>query len=402
MKILVLNSGSSTQKSCLYSLNALPESPLEPLWSGQITWTQAEVQLKVTTARYTLERTFTTVSRAEILVCLLETLWQGHTQVLADKTDIDIIGHRFVHGGCDYQDPVLITEQVKADLANLVMLAPVHNAASLAGIEAISAILGTHMPQIAVFDTAFHHALSPAAYIYPGSAAWLEQGIRRYGFHGLSYQYCLSRAAELLAEMPSRMIICHLGNGASLAAIRDGKSVDTTMGFTPLAGLMMGSRSGSIDPSIVIYLLRQTNCTADDLERILNQESGLKGLSGLSNDLREVQQASNQGNPQAKLALEVYGHRLRSELGAMLMSLGGLDTLVFTAGIGENSPAIRAAACEGLGFLGLKLDHQKNQQSPRDTEISQPDSAVRVLIIHTEEDWIIAQACWSMGKALCL
>jgi acetate kinase len=257
--------------------------------------------------------------------------------------------------------------------------------------------LGDQVPQVAVFDTAFHAQMPDAAAIYPGAYEWIEQGIYRYGFHGTSHAYCAERAAELLGQdlKDLRLITCHLGNGASLAAIRDGRSIDTTMGFTPLDGLMMGSRSGSVDPSILIHLIRHHGYDADQLDHLLNQASGLLGISGLSNDLRQIMSAIDAGNDRAKLALEIYIHRLRSCMGAMLASLGGLDALIFTAGVGEHSPPIRAAA---FAFLGLKLDLDKNAGRPRDAVISTLDSTVKVLVIHTQEDWAIARDCWRLSR----
>lgn len=399
MKILVLNAGSSSQKSCLYELNdVLPDRPLQPLWEAKIDWThqQGVSELKVTTAKGTqFEEEFASESRTDVISRMLETLWKGKTQTINDLNEIDIVGHRVVHGGQDYQQSTLISPDVKETIARLAVFAPVHNPVNLEGIEAIENIL-SNVPQIAVFDTAFHAQLPPAAFVYPGPYEWLENGIRRYGFHGISHQYCARRAAEILNRdlTDLRLISCHLGNGCSLAAIRDGVSVDTTMGFTPLEGLMMGSRSGSIDPGIIIHLLRRSDLTAEKLDNILNRNSGLKGISGVSGDMRQIVEAITQGNERAQLALDIYIHRLRAGIGAMLASLGGLDALIFTAGVGENSAVVRSGACETFGFMGLKLDGEKNQQVQGDADIAATDSAVRVLVIHTQEDWEIARECW--------
>ncbi|MGB7708697.1 MAG: acetate kinase [Microcoleus sp.] len=402
MKILVLNAGSSTLKSCLYELNdVLPDRPPQPLWSAQIDWTHqqgiAELQVKTATGDR-LEEEFASESRTDAISRMLETLWKGKTQTINDLTEIDIVGHRVVHGGQDYQQSTLISPDVKEAIARLSVFAPVHNPVNLEGIEAMENIL-PNVPQIAVFDTAFHAQLAPAAFVYPGPYEWLENGIRRYGFHGISHQYCARQAADILGRDLSdlRLISCHLGNGCSLAAIRGGVSVDTTMGFTPLEGLMMGSRSGSIDPGILIHLLKQSDFTAEKLDDLLNRNSGLKGISGVSSDMRLLVQAIAQGNQRAQLALDIYIHRLRAGIGAMLASLGGLDALIFTAGVGENSPVVRAAACEAFGFMGLQLDGEKNQHSPVDRDIATVDSAVRVLVIHTQEDWEIARECWKIA-----
>ena len=403
MKILVLNAGSSSQKSCLYELNdVLPDRPPQPLWEAQIDWNHREgvTELKVETASGTeQEEELASDSREAAISRMLETLWQGKTHVINSLKEIDIVGHRVVHGGQDYQQSTLISPDVKEAIARLSVFAPVHNPVNLEGIEALEKIL-PNRSQVAVFDTAFHAQLPPAAFVYPGPYEWLEDGIRRYGFHGISHQYCARRAAQILnrAEADLRLISCHLGNGCSLAAIRGGWSVDTTMGFTPLDGLMMGSRSGAIDPGIIIHLLRRSDLTPEKLDNILNRNSGLKGISGVSSDMRQIGEAITQGNERAQLALDIYIHRLRAGIGAMLASLGGLDALIFTAGVGENSAVVRAAACEAFGFLGLKLDGEKNQHSPVDEDIAAVDSAARVLVIHTQEDWEIARECWKFSQ----
>jgi acetate kinase len=405
MKILVLNAGSSSQKSCLYELNdVLPDRPPQPLWEAQIDWNHREgvAELKVETASGTEQKEeFASDSRQAAISRMLETLWQGKTQVINSLKEIDIVGHRVVHGGQDYQQSTLISPDVKEAIARLSVFAPVHNPVNLEGIEALEKIL-PNRSQVAVFDTAFHAQLPPAAFVYPGPYEWLEDGIRRYGFHGISHQYCARRAAQILNRdlTDLRLISCHLGNGCSLAAIRGGWSVDTTMGFTPLDGLMMGSRSGAIDPGIIIHLLRRSDLTPEKLDNILNRNSGLKGISGVSGDMRQIGEAITQGNKRAQLALDIYIHRLRAGIGAMLASLGGLDALIFTAGVGENSAVVRAAACEAFGFLGLKLDGEKNQHSPVDEDIAAVDSAARVLVIHTQEDWEIARECWKLYSHL--
>ncbi|MEH2128893.1 acetate kinase [Nostoc sp.] len=404
MKILVLNAGSSSQKSCLYEIadEALPNQAPQPLWEGKINWTQdrgvAEIEVKTATGEK-LEKSISGDSPQVHLTYMLNTLDRDATKVIDRLSEIDVVGHRIVHGGEHYRDSVVITEDVKKAIAGLSNLAPEHNPAAVEGIEAIEKILG-NVTQVAVFDTGFHATLPDAAAIYPGPYEWVEQGIRRYGFHGISHQYCSGRATQILGRdvASERLIICHLGNGCSLAAIKNGRSIDTTMGFTPVEGLMMGSRSGSVDPGILIYLLRHCNYSVEKLDELLNKASGLKGISGVSSDLREVREAIAQGNSRAQLAWDIYVHRLRSGIGAMLASLGGLDALVFTAGVGEHSPQIRQAACEAFGFIGLKIDLEKNQQQPVDEDIATPNSAVRILVIHTQEDWAIAGQCWQLLK----
>ncbi len=401
MKILVLNAGSSSQKSCLYEItgDTLPDHFLQPIWEAKVDWTHQHdvVELKVKTQGAVLKEELEATERSSIITHLLNTLWNGETQVIEKPSDIDVVGHRVVHGGEKYRQSVRITPEVKDAIAELAIFAPIHNPINLEGIEAIATVFG-EVPQVAVFDTAFHAQLPLATTVYPIPYQWFEKGIRRYGFHGISHRYCADRAAQILGRdlQELRLITCHLGNGCSLAAIQNGHSIDTTMGFTPLEGLMMGSRSGSVDPGILIHLLRQEGFSADRLDEMLNKSSGLKGVSGVSADVRQILAAISENNAQAKLAFDVYIHRLRAQIGAMAASLRGLDALVFTAGVGENSPEVRAAACEGFEFLGLKIDPEKNANDPKDQDISTSDSTVRVLVIQTQEDWSIAQECWQI------
>jgi acetate kinase len=406
MKILVLNAGSSSQKSCLYELEGEPASvPPKPLWHASVDWTHhaGVAEIKIETAAGAIQQvSLPATSRTVVFTYLLSSLWQGETAVLADLGEIDAVGHRVVHGGQTYQKTTRITATVKATIAELAALAPAHNPANLEGIVTMEQVLGEAVPQFAVFDTAFHHTLPEAAAIYPGPYTWQTRGIRRYGFHGISHQYCARRVAELCVQelQDPRLIICHLGNGCSLSAVRNGKSIDTTMGFTPLDGLMMGSRSGAVDPGILIHLLRQGGYTVDQLDQELNKASGLLGVSGVSADMRQILAAIEAGNAQAKLAFEIYIHRLRAGIGAMLASLGGVDALVFTAGVGENSPRVRALACEAFTFLGLAIAPGLNEGHPVDQDIATPESTVRVFVIHTQEDWAIATQCFEqMSKA---
>ncbi|WP_035985227.1 acetate/propionate family kinase [Leptolyngbya sp. KIOST-1] len=399
MKILVLNAGSSSHKSCLFDLSqgdvgAVPQ----PLWRAALDWTHqpGKVELSASGGGETIQQVLPITDKAKGLKAMVNTLVDGPTQVLEGLAAIDVVGHRVVHGGREYIDSVRIDDRVKAAIERLIPLAPAHNPANLQGIEALEDILGDR-PQVAVFDTAFHARMPEAAATYPGPHAWVEQGIRRYGFHGISHQYVAQRTADMmncdLAEL--KILTCHLGNGCSLAAVKGGISVDTTMGFTPLDGLMMGSRSGSVDPGILIYLMRQEGYSADQLDRLLNKESGLQGLSGQSNDMRSVVEAMEGGNPQAQLAFDTFIHRLRREMGGMVASLGGLDAVVFTAGIGENSPLVWQQACAPFEFLGLRLRSDLTR-SKEDQDIASDNSRVRSLVIHTQEEWAIAQACLAL------
>lgn len=402
MKILVLNSGSSSQKSSLYEIGAnLPDSPPVPLWEGKIEWEEAEAEIAVCTSQGTNVRDRRKVaSRAEAIQQLLDSLWKGSARVLSAPTDIGVAGHRVVHGGQQFKQPTLITSQVKSAIAGMSAFAPLHNRAELEGIEIVEKKVGM-IPQVAVFDTSFHSDLPEAAAVYPGPYEWLSRGIRRYGFHGINHQYCAQRTATLLGrDLNSlKLVTCHLGNGCSLAAIQAGRSVDTTMGFTPLDGLMMGTRSGAIDPGILTFLLRQDGLSGQELDDLLNKKSGLIGISGISSDMRQIIAEMKAGNIRAQLAFEVFVHRLELSIGAMIAVLGGVDALAFSAGIGENSPEVRAAACSNLGFVGLKLDNFKNVHASGDQDISSMDSLVRVLIIRAQEDWAIAKQCWRIVGA---
>lgn len=398
MKILVFNAGSSSQKSRLYEITEEPSfTAPQPLWAADASWgdKKGSTSLTVTANGQKVTSQLPTEKRSEVIENMLQTLWSGKTQVIANPTEIALVGHRVVHGGPKYHESVIITVEVQEDIRTFAEFAPLHNPANLEGITMIQDLLG-QVPQVAVFDTAYHHRLPLEVKVYPGPYAWFEQGIQRYGFHGISHQYCARRSAQIVGcdSASLRIVNCHLGNGCSLAAIHNGQSIDTTMGFTPLEGLMMGSRSGSIDPSILFYLQRKYSYSADDLERILNKESGLSGVSGVSSDMRNIMQAAQEGNERAKLALNIYLYRLRYFIGAMIASLGGIDILTFTGGIGENAAEVRAKTCESLSFLGLKLDEAKNAASPVDQDIATADSAVRVLVVHTEEDWEIARECW--------
>jgi acetate kinase len=367
MKILVLNGGSSSLKCWFADLpdEILPSEAPRPGWEARVEWNSnsgtAKIRIK-TPSGATPEQELRVDAPAGVLEPVLKSL----------PARIDVVGHRIVHGGPVYRQPTLLTAEVRAAIAREIEFAPSHNRFELEAIRAVERLLGDKIPQVAVFDTGFHSTLSPAAYIYPGPYAWFEQGIRRFGFHGINHQYVSRRAAELL-DRSSRLIVCHLGNGASLAAVRDGKSIDTTMGFTPLEGLMMGTRSGSIDPGILIYLIRHRGYAAEQLDRVLNQESGLLGVSGVSGDMREIIGAMNAGNQRAKLAFDIYIHRLVREIGGMAAVLGGVDALVFTGGVGEHSAEVRELVCRQLAFLGA-----------------------RMLVIPAGEEWEIARECHTL------
>jgi acetate kinase len=380
MRILVLNGGSSSFKCSLHEFSTEPvdgESPAKPLWESHI-------------------NSKGNASVAAVLEPILA----------AVPRPVDVVGHRIVHGGSAFRESAVATPKVRDAIAQQADLAPAHNRLELAAMDTVDRVFGSAIRQVAVFDTAFHATLAPAAYVYPGPYEWVDAGIRRYGFHGISHQYSSRRAAVMLRRnAPSgelsdslRLVTCHLGNGASLAAVHGGRSVDTTMGFTPLEGLMMGTRSGSIDPGIVVYLIRSRGYTADQLDRILNQESGLLGVSGKSGDMREILQAMALADSRAQLAFDIYAHRLVREIGAMVAVLGGVDALVFTGGIGENTPLLREAVCKQFGFLGIDLDAAKNAAPQLDAEVASETSKVRVLVIRAQEDWEIARECYRIAQ----
>jgi acetate kinase len=399
MNILVLNAGSSSFKASLYRLveKDLPLDPVVPLWTGEIDWNSAETAiLEAKTADDSVREERSGTNRSADIHDLLNWIWSGKTQVVNSIEEIDIVGHRVVHGGDKYRQPMSIDAEVKAEIDRLSIYAPLHNPANLMGIDIIES-LAPNMPQIAVFDTAFYGDLPEVAYVYPVPYQWLERGIRKYGFHGISHQYCTQRAAELLGRdlKDLRLISCHLGNGCSLAAVKFGRCIETTMGFTPLDGLMMGTRCGSIDPGIILHLLREQEYTVAELDHILNSESGLLGVSGISNDLREIDKAIAAGNAKAKLALDIYIDRLAAKIGSLLPNLGGVDALIFTGGVGENNAGIRAAVAAKLAFVGVEIDSALNSlQMTLDRDLATDRSQVKILTIHTQEEWQIAKTCW--------
>jgi len=402
MKILVLNSGSSSQKSALFELGPdAPAEPITPLWEGRLEWHGKREILTVRNShgeKHRVDSEAAVDDHQTSITKLLQNLTSGSTAVLNSLDEIAIAGHRIVHGGPKLAQPVRVTAEVRREIESVAAIAPLHNQAGLEGIELIDKVL-PKIPQIAVFDTGFHRTLPLQAKVYAGPYEWYERGIRRYGFHGINHEYCAHHAAQLLKRDIASLKItsCHLGNGCLLAAVDGGESIDTTMGFTPLEGLMMGTRSGSVDPGILTHLIRTGNIKTEDLDNVLNHQSGLLGVSGVSSDMREVLAAAAKGNARAKLAFDIFIHRLNSEIGSMAASLGELDVLVFTAGIGENSPEVREAACSRLKFLGIELDPDANATAKPDTDIATAGSRVRVLVIAAQEDWAIARECVRFG-----
>ena len=404
MKFLVLNGGSSSFKCwfCDVSDDTCSVKPPQPMWSARVDWSHhsgtAEIHIRRADGAAVDYSTHSS-GMAAMLEPVIVSLWEGSAKVIQASRDVDAVGHRIVHGGPKHWEPAVITPELRSVIAEQAEFAPSHNGFELEAIRIVDQVIGRDVLQMATFDTGFHSTLEPAAYVYPGPYQWLEQGIRRYGFHGISHRYSAHRAGEMLKADSLRVITCHLGNGASLAAVRNGKSVDTSMGFTPIEGLMMGTRCGSIDPGILIYLVRHFGYSADQLDRILNGESGLLGVSGISGDMREILKAMAAGNDRARLAFDIYAHRLIREIGSMIAVLGGVDALVFTGGVGENCAPLRARVCDQLQFAGVLLDAAKNNEPTLDQDISESDSRVRVLVIRAEEEWEIARECYPVAKA---
>ena len=384
IKVLVCNAGSSSLKFSLF--DAEDEMLLA---NGSIDWLIKPARLAFRRANEPeIRKELKLEKHADAVARILDYLQAGSSAPLQSPEDLQAVGHRVVHGGDRYSSAVRITAEVKRKIEELTELAPLHNPASLEGINAVEQVL-PKVPQVAAFDTAFHATLSEAARTYPLPQKWTrEWGIRRYGFHGLSHSYCSTEAAKRLGRQGLRLVIAHLGNGASVSAVCDGVCVDTSMGFTPLEGLMMATRSGTVDPGILIYLLRHKGLDVNALDKALNHESGLLGISGFSSDMRQVL-SELPHNPDARLAVDVYVHRIVKTIGAMAATLGGIDALVFTAGVGEGSPEIRKRVCEKLKYLGLELDRAANENCKPDADISMPASTARILVIATREDLTI-------------
>jgi acetate kinase len=383
-KILVWNAGSSSVK---FSLFDAEDEVL--LVDGGVDWLREPAQLVVRGANKPETRKKLKLEKhADAVAQIVDELRTGSSAALQSPEDLRAVGHRVVHGGDRYTSAVRITSAVKRAIEELTELAPLHNPASLEGITAVEQVL-PGIPQVAAFDTSFHATLSEAARTYALPRKWTrEWGIRRYGFHGLSHSYCSTEAEKKLDRRGLRLVIAHLGNGASVSAVHDGVCVDTSMGFTPLEGLVMATRSGTVDPGILTYLLRNKGLNVEELDNALNHESGLLGISGTSSDLRQLLSELSH-NPDARLAVDVYVRRIVQTIGAMVAILGGIDALVFTAGVGERAAKIRTWVCEKLKYLGLELDSAANENCHPDADIATSASAVRILVIATREDLAI-------------
>jgi acetate kinase len=308
-----------------------------------------------------------------------------------DADGLDAVAHRVVHGGPRFRDPVVIDDDVREEVFELEAIAPLHNAPALEGIAAAQRAFPS-VPHVAVFDTAFHRTIPNEASTYAIPSRWRDWGVRRYGFHGLSVEWCVERVNELVGRSVQRLVVCHLGGGSSITAVRDGRSVDTTMGFSPLEGVPMTTRAGSVDPGALVYVMRERGLDTSQLDHALNFESGLKALAGGTGEMRELEERVRVDDPEADAALDVFVHRVASAIAAMAAGAGGLDTLAFTAGIGEGSALVRARVCERLAFLGVELDESRNADCRPDCDIASQRSEARLLVVHAREEVVAARA----------
>lgn len=390
MRILIINSGSSSVK---YKFFVTPEN--KSLADGQVERIGLSGSL-LHHKRADGDRVRVGVDitdHAQAIDAVIAILISPNHGVISDRTEIDAVGHRIAHGGEKLTESVLITPEVRDEIENCIELAPLHNPHNLRGVDACAELL-PGVPQVAVFDTAFHHTIPPEAYIYAlPYVLYRRYGLRRYGFHGPSHYYVAGRAAEMMGRSLKdlKVITCHLGNGCSMAAVQYGRSVDTSMGFTPLEGLVMGTRCGDIDPATVLYVMGKERLTISEANAMLNKHSGLAGVSGISSDMREIEDEALAGNKRANLALDVFSYRVRKYIGAYAAAMGGVDAIVFTGGIGVNSPIVRRKSLEGLDYIGAKLEDNVNDQSKgRDVDLSAADSRVKILTILTNEELVIA------------
>lgn len=388
MKIFVVNAGSSSLKYQLIDMEneqVLCKGLCERIGvSGVITHKAADGRV------YSAETPMPT--HTEAFAAVVYALTESEAKVIDSFDEVSAIGHRAVQGGVDFTESCLITPEVIEKMQEWSVLAPLHNPANILGIEACINTFGKDIPQVAVFDTSFHQTMDPKAYMYALPYEYYEKyKIRKYGFHGTSHRFVGNRAIQLLGKENSKIITCHLGNGCSITAIKDGKCVDTSMGLTPLDGFMMGTRTGTLDPSAITYIAEKENLTPQDLDRICNKESGVLGISGVSNDNRDVEAAANEGNERAKLAIEMQRYQILKFVGSYIAAMNGVDAIVFTGGIGENDAKLRKYVCENLQFVGVEIDEEKNKIRGEEIKISTDNSKVSVYIIPTNEELAIAR-----------
>ena len=400
MKILVLNCGSSSIKYKLYNMD--DESVLAQGGVERIGLDEAFLKLTLPNGEKKVLM-HDMPDHKEGVNFVFQTLLSPEYGAIKSLNEIDAVGHRIVQGGDLFEKSCIVTKEVEDGIESLCDLAPVHNAGHLKGLRAVDHLM-PEVPQVTVFDNAFHSTMPDYAYLYAVPYELYEKyHVRRYGFHGTSHRYVSHRIAEILGKdiKDLKIVTCHIGNGASVAAIKDGKVMDTSMGLTPLAGVMMGSRSGDIDASAVTYIMDKLGLKPQEMADFLNKKSGVLGITGISSDMRDVEEAANNGNERAQLALKMYAYRIKKYIGGYAAAMGGVDAIVWTAGVGENQISMREAACEGLEFLGIKIDPAKNNTRGKEAEISTDDSRVKVWVVPTDEEIVIARDTMDLvqGKA---
>ncbi|MFZ7121167.1 MAG: acetate kinase [Eubacteriaceae bacterium] len=390
MNILVINCGSSSLKYQLVKMEneeVLAKGIAEKIGLDDSIFTHSPK------GKYKLVKKGNIKDHKEALNILMDSLVDSKYGVIESLEDIDAVGHRIVHAGEYYSSSVLIDEKVLKAIEDCIEVAPLHNPANILGIKACQGLL-PNVPMVAVFDTAFHQTMPKEAYIYPLPYEYYQKyKVRKYGFHGTSHKYVSQRVAKILNKPLEKLkiITCHLGNGASLTAIKNGKSIDTTMGFTPLEGLAMGTRCGNIDPSIVTFLMEKENIDTHEIYDILNKKSGVLGISGVSSDFRDIETAVEDGNSRAQLALDIFNYKVKTLIGSYVAAMNGVDAIVFTAGLGENSPFTRKTICNGLSYLGIEIDNEKNNIKREEVIITTPNSKVKVVVVPTDEEMAIAR-----------
>ena len=398
MKVLVINSGSSSLKFefiDMESKETLAKGICERvgIQAPVFTYKNLVKDIKIDAKESKMD------DHKMAIDLVLHTLTNSEYGVILTVEEIDAVGHRVVHGGEDFPDSIIVDEEVITKLEALSALAPLHNPANIMGIKVMQELL-PGKKNIAVFDTAFHQTMEPKAYMYALPYADYEDfKVRKYGFHGTSHKYVSGVAAEVIGGEETKIIVCHLGNGASMSAVKNGKVVDTSMGLTPLQGLMMGTRCGDLDPAAVLYVMEKRGLDAAGMDKRMNKESGLLGITGYSSDFRDIMKASKEGDKRAKLAFEMFAYRVKSYIGAYSAAMGGVDAIAFTGGIGENAFEVREEICKGLEFLGVDFDFEKNAVRASGTvELTKPNSKVKVLKIETAEELMIANDTYRLGK----
>lgn len=388
MKILVINAGSSSLK---YQFIDMENESLLAKGLCERIGIDGRLTHKPQNGKPVYEADVPFPTHKEAIEAVLEKLTSKEYGVVETMAEIGAVGHRVLHGGIEFTESCVVDDACEAAIKKCFPLGPLHNPANLMGIKACQAAM-PGVPQVAVFDTSFGMSMTPEAYIYAIPYEYYENdSIRRYGFHGTSHRFVSARACEIMGKKGTRVINCHLGNGSSVSASIDGKCVDTSMGLTPLEGLPMGTRSGNLDPAILQFIMNKYGYTADEMLNILNKKSGVLGISGVGSDFRDLEKAAKEGNERAQLALDKFAYEVRKYIGSYAAAMGGVDIITFTAGVGENGPDMRESICEGLGFLGVHVDHEKNQVRGKETDISAADSTVKVYVIPTNEELMIAR-----------